>query len=408
MKKFWQFTRPQNIHFFISIGAGLNQIPLIREAKKLGLNIIGVDYNPSAPGFVYCDLKIQESITNYNDIYYKLQELLVDGDIRGILTKSYGSAITTTAHLSSKFNIPFLPARICENFIDKVRMKKTFKTNNLPTSKTINVPLSEIKQKINSQQFPLIFKPVTGHGKIGVKLINSMKELTEHMKEYNSRETSFLLEEYIKGDEIIALGIVNEGQFHLVDITDKITSPLPNFVDIMHISPSKYYHLFNKIQELGQAVSEAFSITTSPLIMEMIVQENETLYLIEAVPEFGGEFLSDILIPTRTGYNFIGQAIKANTRSGFTPPVQKNNKSSVVVKYISGTKGTLASCTPKGPEQMKQTIFSRIFKEIGSEVDEPVNNLDRIGVVVVQDKSSVAAIESAQKAVDSLNIRIKQ
>ena len=144
MKKFWKLTKPQNIHFFISIGAGLNQIPLIREAKKQGLNIIGVDNNTSAPGFVYCDLKIQESITNFNDIYHKLQELLVDGDIRGILTKSYGEAITTTAQLSSKFNIPFLPAKICDNFIDKVKMKRTFKSNNLPTSKTIKIEIVEV------------------------------------------------------------------------------------------------------------------------------------------------------------------------------------------------------------------------------------------------------------------------
>ena len=45
--------------------------------------------------------------------------------------------------------------------------------------------------------------------------------------------------------------------------------------------------------------------------MELIVAENKEIFIIEAGPEFGGEFLSDILIPERTGYNIIRESIKA-------------------------------------------------------------------------------------------------
>ena len=409
MKKYLNFKRSKNIQFFVSIGAGLNQIPLIREAKKQGFNIIGVDYNPAAPGFVYCDLKIQESIVDYNDIYHKLQELLVDGDIRGVMTKSYGAAITTTAFLSSKFNIPFLPKDSCDNFIDKIKMKNLFKKHKIPTSEILSSSMNGVKTKIDSKRFPVIFKPSTGHGKIGVKLLNSMHELKNHIKSNELSGKSFILEDFIRGDEIIALGIVNNSQYHLVDITDKKTSPLPNFVDYMHISPSKYYHLFDNIQEIGQAVSNAFSIVSSPLIMELIVTDTGKMYLIEAVPEFGGEFLTDILVPTRTGYNFIGEAIKAHTRTGFNPPTaSKKIKKSVVVQYIIGSKGILASCNPQGPSRMRQTIFSRILKEIGSAVTEPVNNLDRIGVVAVKGKNVEEAAANADKAAESFNIRIKE
>ncbi|HOQ12676.1 MAG TPA: hypothetical protein PK104_09970 [Spirochaetota bacterium] len=54
--------------FFVSIGSGINQIPLIKEAKKAGFQVIGVDINPTAPGFYHCDLKIQESIEDYHNI----------------------------------------------------------------------------------------------------------------------------------------------------------------------------------------------------------------------------------------------------------------------------------------------------------------------------------------------------
>ena len=67
------------MNYFVSIGAGINQIPLILEARHAGFQVIGVDMNPSAPGFYHCDLKIQESIQDYENIYIKLRELLIDG-----------------------------------------------------------------------------------------------------------------------------------------------------------------------------------------------------------------------------------------------------------------------------------------------------------------------------------------
>ena len=123
---FFRKKKTQQVHYFVSIGAGLNQIPLIKEAKKLGLHVIGVDANASAPGFYHCDLKIQESIENYDVIYKKLLELLVDGEIHGIMTKSYGTAIMTTSYLAEKFNIPFIPHSNSVSFINKRKMKSIF------------------------------------------------------------------------------------------------------------------------------------------------------------------------------------------------------------------------------------------------------------------------------------------
>ena len=87
----WKNSKSR-VKYFVSIGAGYNQIPLIQEAKKQGFNVIGIDKNASSPGFIKCDLKDQESIDDYKEIYTKLQELLFDGKIFGILTKSYGNA----------------------------------------------------------------------------------------------------------------------------------------------------------------------------------------------------------------------------------------------------------------------------------------------------------------------------
>ena len=395
------------MNFFVSIGAGLNQIPLIVEAKRQGFHVIGVDTNPMAPGFMHCDLKIQESITDHDEIYRKLNEMLFDGGISGIMSRSYGEAIRTTACLSERFNIPFMPFEKCEYFINKRLMKELFVSSNIPTPEPLVIPAASRLDKLSAEVFPIIKKPVEGHAKIGVKLIINMKELRENLSTQEEKK-SMVFEKYIDGDEIIAAGIVCKGQFHLVDITDKTTTKLPYFVDLMHVSPSKYYHLYDEIKNIGQAVTSAFSIATSPVIMEFIVDKNEKLHLIEAVPEFGGEFLADIAIPGRTGYNFIGESIRANTASAFRIPQKKKIRNAVAVKYITASTGSLQSYNPEAPSKIRNVSFFRVFKDIGAETKPPSTNLDRIGVVISSGKTPSDAIAVADKAIDSLQLRIKK
>lgn len=45
----------------ISLAAGKSQLPLIKSAKKMGLQVVAIDRNPSAPGFDFADIIINEN-----------------------------------------------------------------------------------------------------------------------------------------------------------------------------------------------------------------------------------------------------------------------------------------------------------------------------------------------------------
>ena len=399
--------KSQQLKYFVSIGSGLNQIPLISEAKKQGFHVIGVDASVSAAGFYHCDLKIQESIENYDVIYKKLIELLVDGDIHGVMTKSYGPAIVTTSYLTEKFKIPFLPFASSDSFIDKKKMKSLFIEHNILTPYIIHQNSRSRGEKNQADGFPVIIKPNIGHAKTNVRMASDSAELKRICAARYQDEGDYLLEKFIEGEEIIVAGLIHDGRYHLVEMTDKKTSYPPYFIDIMHITPSKYAHLAKKIEAIGQQVATAFNIARSPLIMELVINADGEPFLIEAVPEFGGEFIPDVLVPASTGYNFIGEAIKSMTGSGFRPPQHQKKRSAVVVRYVTGQKGVLASCNPEGPRTVQGTIFSRIFKEIGSPIEDPVTNHDRIGVVVVSAATREEALSLSETAASNFNIRIK-
>lgn len=392
--------------YFVSIGAGINQIPLIKEAKKLGFQVIAVDMNPSAPGFYHCDLKIQESIEDFESIYIKLREMLVDGKISAIMTKSYGNAIITTAYLCEKFGLPFLPLEDSRNFLNKKITKKIFNETGIPTPSSVNITSKTKISGIKENLFPIIAKPQTGHAKMDIVLINSAEELKKFISEHTVQD--FIFEQFITGDEIICAGIVHDRKYYHILMSDKESSPRPYFTDKLHSAPSKHQNILNTSIEIGQKVADAFHIKTAPVIMEFIIDKDENLYLLEAVPEFGGEFIPDIMIPAATGYSHLGNTLKAAADFDFRIPSKIHVNTAVAVKYITGTDGILTSCSTDAVKKIDDVIFTRIFKHIGEKTSIPLTNHDRIGVIVATGKTVQMAIESAELAEKEMNIVIKK
>lgn len=402
---FWKRKKPSH-DYFVSIGAGVNQIPLIKEAKRGGFQVIAVDMNPSAPGFYHCDLKIQESIDDYESIYIKLREMLVDGRISAIMTKSYGNAIITTAYLCEKFGLPFLPFEESKKFLNKKITKKIYTDNGILTPIPINLTSKTKISSMKENLFPVIAKPQTGHAKTDVVLLHTPAELEKFIKKHPLQD--FIFEQFIEGDEIICAGLIHEGKYYHILMSDKVTTPHPYFADLLHTAPSKHQDLISGTIETGQKIADTFKIQTAPLIMEFIVDSSSNLHLLEAVPEFGGEFIPDIMIPAATGYSHLGSTLKAATVSDYKHHGKVTVNNAVAVKYITGDEGILTSCSTDTVKKIDGIIFTRIFKHIGDKTAATITNHDRIGVIVASGKTVDQAIEKAEHACRELNIVIKK
>lgn len=406
MDMFWKRKKNKTKHYFVSIGAGLNQLPLITEAKKSGFNTIAVDQDISAPGFKIADIRIQESIYSFEEIERHLTGLmLIDGEIKGVLARSFGNAIKTAAYLNSKLKIPHIPFERTDDFINKLIMKNVFSTNGIKTPRLINFN-SKKADDHDIKVTPLIVKPVTGHAKDGVKTIISKKELKAEIKKPKYKSGEILIEEMVTGDEIIAAGIVAGGTYYLIEITDKITGPLSSFFDRIHSSPSKYIDYSGEIKKTGQKVAEAFGIITSPLIMEFIISSTKEIFLIEAVPEFGGEYIADLLIPGKSRYNFFRQAVKSICRMDFKPPPSLKTRPGFVIRYIPGREGRLVSCNTEKASRISGITAINLLKKTGSLLQNPVTNHDRIAVITAKASTLEKALKTAEQAEEAMEIRI--
>jgi hypothetical protein len=143
--------------FYLSLGAGENQLPLIRAAREQGLKIIGVDRNLGAVGLKYCDLKIEESILNYRKIYYKISSLVEPSQIAGGYAASYGDALASFAFLCERLSIIGLSRTLMETVLDKLQVRKRLtglEHSNFAQPNFLEISQSMHREEIEQLGFP--------------------------------------------------------------------------------------------------------------------------------------------------------------------------------------------------------------------------------------------------------------
>ena len=101
------------------IGAGKEQIYFIKEAKKLDINIIGLDESPIAEGLNFVDIPIVIDIKDEN----KVIEIAKKYNINFVLPAPIGNLITLTGAVNNALKINIL---FCAYFIIFLFLKSNY------------------------------------------------------------------------------------------------------------------------------------------------------------------------------------------------------------------------------------------------------------------------------------------
>lgn len=320
-------------NFFVSLGAGENQTPLIIEAQKMGMRVIGVDINPQAKGLAHCEIRIQESIYNYRRILRKLRQFVIDEKIIGIACAGFGKGIFSAAWIADKLKLTSPSLQALQILSDKYSLRVFLAEKKITNPffrqpKFLSLYRRYKKIEIEELGYPLILKPVNGAGKKNIFEAKNFSELKpklykSFLKTLNKIPQEMILEEKIEGDEITVSGLIEKGKYHLVLISDKITSRQAPFIELEHHFPSRYQDYAKEITALHQEITQLLALDATSLVSEWKIHDNN-FYLIEMAAQIPGEFFARFLIPQAVKYNFYKQLVclacakKIETRKGFS------------------------------------------------------------------------------------------
>lgn len=371
--------------YFISLGAGENQLPLILAAKSLGYRLIGIDRNIDAVGLSHCDIRIEESIYNYRRIFLKINFGTLDGSIAGGYCASYGKALLSWAYLAERLNLPFVSRTLMEKLLDKLYVRKELlKLHHEAFAQPAFLSLDNYiyKDDLEKIGFPIIVKTRRGSSKKNIFLLNRYGEAKSFFTRRNLRELGLaqqdiLLEKKITGDEIIVTGFVKDFRFYLISITDKIVTPTVPFLDLLHEFPSRYEKDRNILQEIHQKIVDILEIPISPIVSEWIVQDGK-FYLIEISPQIPGEFLPNYLIPEGLNYNYFENLVNLMTGKNFSLPDKKTTTRRIYIRYFE---------KPPSVEYWKKVEQTALFTKILNTNNNtlPQDNTSRYAVAIFRD-----------------------
>ena len=387
------------------VGASVLQLPAILKAKEMGLYVGVADYNPQAIGIQYADEFFNASTMDEDAVLAAALEFKPDG----IMTLATDMPMRGVAKVSEKLGLHSISYDTAVKATDKFEMIKAFKAHGVASPWYFTVDsIDELKNLESQLAYPCIMKPTDNAGSHGVVLAHDFEDLLQSY-EYShasARHGRVILEEYLQGDEVSVEVMVVNGKVNILQITDKLTTGAPHFVEMGHSQSSNHpIEIQNAIKDLAVQACKAVGIDKGPAHVEMMVTKRGPV-MIELGARMGGDNITTSLVPLSTGIDMVKATIEVAL--GNQPDIEPRLHCGSAIRYIAAPEGIIKSIT--GIEETKQLpgVKEVIMTKSEGEMSTPIHcSNDRIGSVIVQAATAEEAVKICEEALKRIQIEIK-
>lgn len=386
------------------VGASVLQLPGILRAKEMGLEVAVVDYNPRAVGIPYADKYYNASTMDEDAV----TAAAVDYHPDGIMTLATDMPMRGVAKAAEILNLHSISYETAVKATDKYEMIKAFKLYGVPSPWYFDVDsIDDLKRLEGQVAFPCIIKPTDNAGSHGVAKVQNFKELLASY-EYShscSRHGKVIVEEYLDGPEVSVEVMVVNGEVHILQITDKITTGAPHFVEMGHTQPSRLTHeTQQQIREVATAACKSLGLDKGPAHVEMKVTDRGPV-MIELGARMGGDNITTHLVPLSTGIDMVGATIKVAL--GEKPDITPSLHCGSAIRYFDVPFGTIESIDGVTEAEKIPGVRQITFTKTIGEQSTPIKcSNDRIGFVIAQGASAKEAVKACEKAMNNVCIKI--
>ena len=387
------------------IGASILQLPAIKKAKEMGYYVGVADYNPQAVGI------------KYSDEYFNVSTVDIEGITRvaklfkpnGIMTLATDMPMRAVAVASQACGLPSISYETAIMATDKAEMIRAFEKHGVDHPWFYVAENEHIFNEIvNKVSFPCIMKPTDNSGSRGVVLAKDIEDLKRAYaySHKESRKGAVIIEEYLQGPEFSVEIIALDGVAHVLQITDKLTTGAPHFVEMGHSQPTRENETNRKkIKDLAIRACKAVGIDFGPAHVEMILTESGPK-MVELGARMGGDCITTHLVPLSTGFDMVGSVIKQ--ACGESVNLGHLLDKGSAIRYFKTNPGVIKSIS--GIEQAKKidgVIDVSFVHQVGEKVAQIGSSGDRIGFVIAQAETAEKAVQICEEAVDLVKIAVE-
>lgn len=299
------------------LGANYQYLSFYRQAAALGYEIFAFgranDDHVSATKYAsrFYDISFREP--------EKVLEVCRQEKVQGVTSFLIESALPFVYHVSRGLGVPCNSPECEALTANKYTMREEMRRKQvrIPAYKAVRSV-----EEVGDMQCPMIVKPADSGGSRGVTLVKKREDISaaiDRALEWSANGL-VMLEQYVEGREFSVESISYQGQHYILQITDKVTTEAPYFVELAHHQPAQLSDSQRReIAELTVQTLAAMKIEYGAGHTEIKMDAAGVPYVIETSPRMGGDFISSDLVRLSTGYDFVKGVLEVATGT-FTVP----------------------------------------------------------------------------------------
>ena len=359
------------------VAGGLPQIELIKQLKERGIEALLADGSLNAVARPYADKFFHVDVFNIEAI----RNIALQEYVDFLITVCADQVLLVVAQVSELLGLPcYIDFETGKNVSDKIRMKRIFKKSGIPTTDYVETDHFDL-EAINHLKFPLVIKPVDAYSSKGVSKATNLDELKTYYEEARqiSRSGGVIVEEFFGGDEISVDAFVVNGKAKVLNVTNsEKVKDKDRFVIFRGRYPASVSSsVYSQIEIISQKIADGFGLVNSPLLIQLIADEDRVSVL-EFCARTGGN-MKYLLIKNASGVDVIGATLDITL--GLEPDLRpKFEKHSIVVNdFIYCTPGVFDHL--EGFEEMEKQGFINEFHPVrlkGAQMRGVTSSSDRI------------------------------
>ena len=298
----------------LMLGGSTSQVCAIKKAKEMGLYVIICDYLKDNPGQYHADEFYLVSTTDKEAVLELAKTLNLDA----VICYASDPAAPTAAYVCEALGLPTNPYESVMVLSNKDTFREYLRENNfnVPEAYAYSDYDSFISDK-DKFDYPVMVKPVDSSGSKGINKIYTEKELDfayEDAMKY-SRCKRIVVEKFIqkKGYQISGDGFSVDGKLVFRCFGNEYYSDngIKEYVPLGECWPSVLdEETQNRVHDELQRLITCLGMKTGAYNIEVILDENDDIYILELGARNGGSLIPQIT-QYATGVDMVEYTIKA-------------------------------------------------------------------------------------------------
>ncbi|MCP4641242.1 MAG: ATP-grasp domain-containing protein [bacterium] len=389
------------------VGAGPNQIGMVRKARKMGLLAIAMDGNQDAPGLNVADVAVVGDICDPDEVVRAASTHRVDG-----VYSAAEWSVEAVASAASTLGLPGVPPEVAHRVRNKLAMREALSAAGVPTPDFRGVrELNEAESAAEAIGLPVIVKPADGNASRGVRRVDHPEEVSLAFNQARKRTRSglVLVEAFMEGEEYNVDGLMWRGDYIVGGLTGKDRSDPPHRFDLgIHMPPLVDDATQQAIIDMTSTGLQAVGYTDGTTHVEVIITP-EGPRIVEIAGRPGGGRIPTDLIPLTYGMDFMADAFRVAL--GEPPCEERKWIRGAAVHWIPSRSGIVTEIAGEdearavpGVEDVVVTVT--VGTTLGHVVD--CASRDAVGYVMASGDNAQEAIETATRAAEAIQLTTTQ